>query len=292
MTLKPVTFKGRPYVVTWLLLTCVLVLPTQVFAEVKLSLGLYTSDRPTVLVKKFAPLTGRLAQKMSIELGEPVRIKFHISKTYAEGVQALVSGKVDFARLGPASYVLASNQNPEISILAIETKKGKKRFNGVICVRSDSDIHTVSDLKGKRFAFGSETSTIGRYLSQQYLLKHNIKSHDLKSYEYLGRHDKVGYGVSRGLYDAGALKESTFNKLVKKGQKIRALAKFENITKPWVARSGLDNHITDALQKVLLDLTDVEILDALNKDGFVKGTADDYVLIQQAIKSNGNFFQR
>jgi len=174
----------------------------------------------------------------------------------------------------------------------METKKGKKRFKGVICVQKDSPINNIYELKGKRFAFGNEHSTIGRYLAQKYLVKHGIKAHDLAAHNYLGRHDKVGYAVAKGQFDAGALKESTFKKLVQKGQPLRVIASFDNVTKPWVAREGLDQKTQDALQRTLLSIKDKKILQALKKDGFATTSIEDYQIIKHAIKTNEEFFAK
>ena len=188
---------------------------TDAMAEIKLTFGVYTADKPTVVVKKFKPLLNVLENSLTRQLGEKVKIKLQIANTYDSGIENLTSGQVDFARLGPASYIEAKNQQPGIGVLALEAKKGKKQFNGVICVRADSPIKTISDLKTKRFAFGDKKSTIGRYLSQLYLFKNGLKAKDLSAYNYLNRHDKVGAAVASGQYDAGALKESTFTRLVK-----------------------------------------------------------------------------
>lgn len=230
--------------------TCVLLtVSPQINAEIKLSFGLYTSDKPTTLVKKFRPILNTLEKKMSSSIGEKVSIKLSITKSYEQGILALSKGNIDFTRLGPASFIHALKHNPNISLLAMETKKGKKSFKGVICVQKNSAIKNVSELKGKKFAFGNKHSTIGRYLSQKYLLTHGIKANDLANYIYLGRHDKVGYSVAKGQFDAGALKESTFKKLVKKGQALRKIAEFDNVTKPWVARENLNHKILSALKK-------------------------------------------
>ena len=261
-------------------------------ADLKLSFGLYTSDKPTTLVKKFRPILNSLENSMSNALDTKVSIKLSIAKSYEQGILALSKGEIDFARLGPASFINALEQNPNISLLVIETKKGKKRFKGVICVQKDSPINNISELKGKRFAFGNKHSTIGRYLSQKYLVKHGIKAHDLAAHDYLGRHDKVGYAVAKGQFDAGALKESTFKKLVKKGQALRIIASFDNVTKPWVARAGLNHKTQDALQSALLSIKDKKILKALKKDGFATASIEDYQIIKYAIKTNEEFFAK
>lgn len=264
----------------------------QVHADVSLSFGLYSSDKPTSLVKKFRPILNSLEKTLSTDLQTQVSIKLSITKTYESGITALVNGEVDFARFGPASYVMASEKNPDISLLAMETKNGKKQFKGIICVHKNSTIKTVAGFKGKRFAFGDKRSTIGRYLSQQYLMERGIKARDLAAYDYLDRHDKVGYAVAQGKYDAGALKESTFKKLVKKGLPLREFASFDNVTKPWVARAGLDKKIRNALQKALLNLKDKKVLKAIKKDGFTAATNEDYAPIRHSISINKAFFSK
>lgn len=260
-------------------------------AEVSLNFGVYASDKPTTMVKKFKPILNDLEEIMSRELDEPVSIRMQISSSYENGIQAIASGKVDFARLGPASYVEVVKLDPAVRLLAMESKEGSKRFNGVICASGLNQIQSVNDLKGKRFAFGDEKSTIGRYLSQQYLLQHGIKAADLGSYEYLGRHDRVGYAVAAGEFDAGALKESTFKKLLKKGVVLRPIATFQNVTKPWVARSGLRERVFSVLRLALLEYNNPGGLKALGKDGFVAGSHEDYIPIITAVRNNPEFFE-
>ncbi|MET0119041.1 MAG: PhnD/SsuA/transferrin family substrate-binding protein [Sedimenticola sp.] len=261
------------------------------YAEIALNFGVYTTDKPTTVVRTFKPALRVLAKDLTQRLNEPVTIRIQVANSYEKGTDDITEGRVDLTRLGPVSYILVKEQSPEIDILAIESKKGKKRFNGVICVHQDSTIQQMEDLRGLRFAFGNEQSTIGRYLSQKYLNDHGIKAVDLAGFDYLGRHDKVGHAVGSMQYHAGALKESTFKKLVKKGVPIRALATFPNVTKPWVARAGLDKKIKEALSESLLSMDDPEALSALGKDGFVSGDDDDYAIIRSAMSENTLFFE-
>jgi len=159
-------------------------------------------------------------------------------------------------------------------------------------VVSDSPIESISELAGRSFAFGNKVSTIGRYLSQAYLLEHGIGSEDLANYDYLGRHDRVGHAVAVGSYDAGALKEGTFNKLVKKGLPLRALAKFPNVNKAWVASSYLDDAIFRELQSVMLSLNDESLFKPFSRKRFVAGEVADYDIIRNAINTNRRFFDK
>lgn len=263
-----------------------------VVAQIELTFGLYKSDKPTVMVKKFRPILNELETALAKRLHEPVAIKIHIAKTYSGGVADIVQGKVDFSRLGPASYVTAKKEQPALTLLAMESKKGKKTFNGVICVKKDSPIKRVTDIKGKRFAFGNQDSTIGRYLAQQFLYNSGIRLSDLKHYAYHKRHDQVAYVVAEGNFDAGALKESTYKRLHKKGLQLKKLVTFKNVTKPWVARAGLPAKQLAALQQALLNFHTVTSNKKYQKNHFVKGTDTDYAVIRKAILDNNRFNNR
>ena len=101
----------------------------------------------------------------------------------------------------------------------------------------------------------------------------------------------VPSGVSTGRFEAGALKESTFRALVAKGQPLRAITSFKNVTKPWIARSGLPEPVHKALRQALLDLKDPAILRTLNKDGFLPADDADFEVIRYAIEENAEFFK-
>ena len=264
-------------------------LPDPGSQTLKLTFGVYTSDSATEMVKQFAPILEALDSDLGELLGERVQTNLRVASTYEGGVDDLVSGRVDFARMGPASYVMAKELDDGIRIIAIESKRGSKFFQGVFCVHADSPIQEIEDLKGERFAFGDPRSTIGRFLAQQLLVEHGIRSEDLAGFDYLGRHDKVGMAVGRKKYAAGALKESTFKKLAAAGEPIRAIASFPNVTKPWIARPGMSPEIFQALQQVLLGMDDALALKSLKKDGFLIGTDADYNAIREAIESSRAF---
>jgi len=273
--------------------------------------GTYAADKPTETVRQFKPFLSFLERELAVMLDEPVTIKMKISKEYSDSIDQLASGAVDFARFGPASYVTVKIKNQDTQIIAIESKGGKKRFKGVIAVHIDSPLTSLADLSNLRFAFGDELSTIGRYLAQSELLEAGISGQDLSQFEYLGRHDLVGTAVGNGSFDAGALylgrhdlvgtavgngsfdagalKESTFKKLVKKGVPIRALVKFDNVTKPWIASSQMSPQILNAMQAIMLDPKNLDEMKSIAKNGFLAGSDADYDLIRKAMARSENF---
>jgi phosphonate transport system substrate-binding protein len=258
-------------------------------ADISIKFGTYAPDKPSAMVKQLSPSLKELSRLTSEILGEPVDIQLKIVRGYAAGIKQIVEGKVDFTRVGPASYVAAKDASPRIKILAMEKKRGKKTFNGIIAVHRDSPLNTLQDLRGKTFGFGNQRSTLGRYFAQLHLMEAGIRGSDLESFRYLGRHDKVGRAVGAKLVDAGALEETTFYKLVKAGVPIRAIAKMENATRPWIARSGLNPRLFEGLQKAMLGLKNKQALKALRFDGFLPGSDSDYAATRRAIRENKHF---
>jgi len=282
--------RGNFYrLLTTLLLFCTLY-PTGSHAQIEFNFGVYTTDKPTAMVKAFRPILSALEESLSEKLQDNVSIRLQVASTYQKGIDALATGEVDFAMLGPASYIEALAKQPALKILALDSKDGSKTRNGVICVREDSDIEKISDLKGKRFAFGNERSTIGRYLSQALLMDNGITAQSLESFEYLGRHDRVAHSVSQGNHDAGALKEGTYKKLKKKGLKLRTLANISLVNRPWVAGADFEETLFKALKESMLGLNAPKAFKAMGRKQFVEGADADFREIRSAILDNAEFF--
>ena len=262
--------------------------------EVELVFGVYTSDQPTTMYRMFTPIMEELQEGAEAELKRPVSIEMKIYKTYEEALTGFAKGEVDFVRFGPASFVLTEQQSPKIEVLAVEQKKGAVVSKGMIVVRRESEIRSVADLRGKSFAFGDVNSTIGRYLAQDVLLKNGIKAEDLGSFAYLGRHDMVFGRVAVGDFDAGSIKSGTFLKLNKRRKlknrgQLRAIATFDNVTKPWIARAGLPTDVKRALRVALLGDHPEEVLKGLKIDGFVAVQDQHFKPVRLAMKRAKGF---
>jgi len=253
-----------------------------------LTFGVYTTDRPTVLYRQFLPVLEALQDAMAAELRQPVDIQLRIFRDYDSARVALVEDEIDFVRFGPSSYILARRENPCVKLLAMEHVDGQKTFKGMIVVRKESPIRSAEDLRGRRFAFGDENSTIGRYFAQEMLVGAGIHAGDLARYEYLGRHDKVFKAVEKGDFDAGSLKSGTFEQLNTENQ-LRVLVEFDVVTKPWVARAGLDRRVTEAITASLMKIRDPQVLAALGVSGFTTATDDDYAPIRQSMVESERF---
>jgi phosphonate transport system substrate-binding protein len=252
-------------------------------ASLTLTFGVYQTDKPSEVYRQFRPVVDALSRALKTHYGSPVAIDFKSYGSYDGGLNAIVQGEVDMMRLGPASYVLAKRKEPGVQLLVMEEKKGKRRFKGVIAVRTDSSYKTLAELKGIRFAFGNENSTIGRYLAQDELIRAGIFAADLPGSKFLGRHDKVAKAVQLGDFEAGSLKMSTFKKMNGNGD-LRILKDFDNVTKPWVARAGLAPRLVEALRQGLLEMQDEKALKALRVSGFGMTSDEEYSFVREAME--------
>lgn len=258
-----------------LLLVSVLGLVANPAAAVQtLRFGSYASERPSEELRKLEPFKRYLEASLK-EQGLPVNVEISIFATYEEGLDALVTGDIDFSRLGPASYILAKRKNHDLTLLASEAHGGDKSFPAVIVVARDSPIKTIADLRGKRFAFGDPNSTAGRYLPQAELARAGVNARNLASYEFLGRHDKVLFAVASGRFDAGATNVNTFTKYAD-AKNLRELVRYPSPTHAWTARSKLDPAMVKALRKALLDMADPALTELIDRNGFLPATDGDY----------------
>lgn len=144
-----------------------------------------------------------LADYLSKNLGIPV--DFQITKDYDTSVDLLVEGKVELAYLGPLTYVKAHQRDPQVEPLVtpIDKVTGRPWYTSAIVVRKDSGIQKVQDLKGKRFAFVSKSSTSGYLVAMAYFQEIGINpDRDFAKVQYAGSHDKVKLALISGEVDA------------------------------------------------------------------------------------------
>ncbi|PCJ95830.1 MAG: phosphonate ABC transporter substrate-binding protein [Hyphomicrobiales bacterium] len=266
--------------------------PLVALAEETLVFGTYAFEKPTTTVQKMRPILNVLENRLQELLGRPIKIRLQITQNYYGAIQDLAQGRVDFGRYGQAAYVLAKDENPDLEILAVEGNQKKKSFQSVIIVHDDSQMFSLDDLVGKSFAFGSKYSTTGRYFPQSFLASHGVTARNLSRYSYLERHDRVGWAVSDRSYDAGAVSKWIYEDLRRRGAKIRPIASFASVTKPWIARSGLSVEMKTAIREALISLRGVKVLDLIKKDCFIPGDDSDYDNVRLAIENNKLFFAK
>lgn len=143
-----------------------------------------------------------VARMLSVATG--YSIEATVPTSYAATIEALCAGRVHVAWFAPASYVLANARcGAEVGLISI--RSNLPYYGAQILVRPDLGAKSVSDLRGKRFAFGDPASTSSYIWPAVYLKKKGIDVERFFSQTvFAGGHDKVVIAIYQGSVDAGA----------------------------------------------------------------------------------------
>jgi len=143
-----------------------------------------------------------VAELLQKETG--LHFKTSVATSYAAVIEAMGAGKVDIGWLPTFGYVLAKDKY-DVELLLIVQRFGSPFYRGQIMVRADSGIHSLNDLKGKRFAFVDPASTSGHLYPKTLLLS---KGFDPKTFfgksVFAGSHNAVVLSLYKGEVDGGA----------------------------------------------------------------------------------------
>ena len=140
-------------------------------------------EAPTELARKFSPLGRYLQGRLNMP------IEWTPVTDYAAAVEALVNGKVDLAWFGGFTFVQASVRSGR-QVIPLVQRAEDQNFRSVFITGAASGIHTLAELKGRTFSFGSQSSTSGHLMPRSYLLQAGIDpDRDLRRVSYSGAHD-------------------------------------------------------------------------------------------------------
>ena len=236
--------------------------------------------------QRFAPLAKYLEQKT----GHPITVR--VGRDYNEHVSAIGGNQVDIAFMGPAPYVLMVAMHGRKPMLARIEVNGKPVLGGTIIARTDGPLRSLSDLKGRRFAFGDRESTMSALVPQYMLQEAGVPLSALRGYDYLGSHKNVALGVLGGDYDAGAVKQEIFDELAPRG--LRVLAQLPTVSEHvFVARSNLPPELVDKLRHALLSLATEpdgqQIMQSMHKGmtAMVPASDQDYQSLRAMMRTLG-----
>ena len=162
------------------------------------------------LTKKNDPTTyDGLIGYLQTKLG--IQVEIVVAKDYEDLANLILAQKVDIADLTPFNYVKVKQLDPKVQLLARQIATGASTFSAYFITRTDSDISTLFDLKGKRLALVDQRSTSGYLLPIGSLLSAGLDpKRDLKTFEFVGTHEGVIEAVRSQKFDAGAVWSGAF----------------------------------------------------------------------------------
>lgn len=234
-------------------------------------------------------------------------VKTFVATDYIALVEALRSGKIDFAFLPPFSLIKAE-QVADAQVLMKAVRHGRSVFYSAIIVRADKGYNKVEDLAGKNIAWVDPASASGFIYPKAMLkLKKKIDADTFfRRQVFAGAHDAVVLAVLNGTVDAGATfvndtegKDGAWQLFLKRpgeAQKIKMIFVSDPIPGETISTSKkfYQEHkaLVDQFTKILGGMgADKEgkqvLIDLYNIESMVPATSKEFQPVRDAAKAIG-----
>ncbi len=263
-----------------------------------LTLGVITSENEADRIERYKPVRAYFEKTLGVD------IKWRTATDYAGIIEGVKAGKIEIARLGPASYAKAwMVMDGEVEPLVGEIDNyGAFGYHAVVIVKKDSPFQTVEDLKGKRFAFADPNSTSGHQAPRYFLGEAGIDADKhFGSATFSGSHENSVMGLVNGTFDGAATwwrndERSNMTRMEGKGMiepgQWRIIWKSPKLpSSPWTMHTSLPEDMRNDITTALLRMKDDDpaawkALTDGKAQSYREVTHEDYEAIVRMIKSN------
>jgi phosphonate transport system substrate-binding protein len=157
------------------------------------------------LREQYKPLLASLEQR----LGR--RVVLSVPSSYQALISELLSGNVDLASMGPASYAIAKNQDPSVTAFATVqsiggefTQPGGHTYRSLLIALKGHGIARAQDLKGRDVMLSDPASTSGSVIPRKEFgdqVRMSLEQYFGKL-GYSGSHDRSLETLKKGYVDA------------------------------------------------------------------------------------------
>jgi phosphonate transport system substrate-binding protein len=181
----------------------------------------------------FVPVFGAISRMTDLHFD------IRVGQSYGAVVEGMANGLAEIGFFGPVSYLQARNRGGA-ELLAVGVEKGQSVYYSALFVKGDSPVTSVSELRGRRVAFGDVNSTSSFAYPVAMLITAGLDpARDLGAVLMTGSHANSLKALQHGQADAASASLDSFEKAVKQGaikpDEIRVLAKSEPIPYPPLA---------------------------------------------------------
>ena len=230
------------------------------------------------------------------------KVEFYMPTSYSTVVEALIGKWVDVAVLGPYSYVIANDKEPDVQVFATYAKKPGyiqeegPGYKAALITRKDSKFSTIESLKGSVVGLTDPASTSGNLVPRVVFTK--VIDQPLEDYfkkiVYTGGHDLSTMAVYEGKVDAAFVATHRFDNVIERG-----MVKKEDFNylwyspavpqDPFVYRGGLCPELKEKIAQTFLTLQNEPsckpFLENVKSNKFVEMTSADYDVIRDLKKA-------
>ena len=239
-------------------------------AETLLRLGVFPFYDFKTMLRMFAPVASLLEEDLGIT------VELVSAENRKEFNKRTENGNYDLVWTCPACY-LKVHESAGFNAIA----RGVPPFKGVVMVRKDSGIESISDLKGKKVAAVSPYSIAGYLFFRNKLMDEGLIPQKDVTIEFVNLPESIPFKVYNGSYDAGVFSEDTLLRSqlldsVRKSMKV-ILTSIPIPQPPFAVKKSMDKGTAKKIQESLLSINDIDkfagILSELNLKGIE--AADD-----------------
>ncbi|MBI3480806.1 MAG: putative selenate ABC transporter substrate-binding protein [Nitrosomonadales bacterium] len=254
-----------------------------------LRVSVMSEESPPVLRRKLKPLIDYLEKKIGM------KIEFRPAHDGDTLVDALLDQKMDMVWLDGFYFIRAKARSNDQVIPLVQRAEDEQSQSVFVTTRAD--INALDDLKGKRFAFGAETSASGHLMPRSFLLAAYINPDTDMQPSYAASPDATVAAVASGRADAGVLGSASWQQLIEQGR-VDPKAVHVFYTTPgyhdynWTVRADMDFNLRQKLSDAFLALdrnnpTDKEILYLRRASKFIPSQTENYAAIEAAARRAG-----
>ncbi|ASU37576.1 phosphonate ABC transporter substrate-binding protein [Herbaspirillum sp. meg3] len=261
-------------------------------------------ERPARLRMAFVPQgelqdDGAAMKPLFDDLERALRMPVEIitPASYGAVTEGLLAGALDVARLGPATYVSARKNDPQITPFATLLRMADGFSDGstaayysMLIVRQHGPITSISGLKGKRLALADPDSTSGALIPLHVFSRQLGTSLDkyFSRIGYSGNHEQSVTAVLNKEVDAAFIASANLGSLIAAGKvkrsDIRVLWKSAPIPfDPFVYRGQLCDDIKKKIRAVFFNKKSANVqstLSAIHAQEFVPAMDKNYNIIR------------
>jgi len=227
----------------------------------------------------------RFMKYMEKELGS--KITLVVPENYAAVINSLTEKKLDFALLGPKTYIESTKHADVEVVVRVVGEDGQDGYKGLIITKKGSGLKTIADLKGKTWAFTDPNSTSGTLIPTVYFAAqaHIEPEKYFSKVIFSGSHAKSILMVKNGEIDAA----STNN--VSMGRDSGRDWNNEDFNIVWesqliphdmiVYQRSLSDKFKHAFEKAAVAYNDEQGLKDMAVSKLIPATDEDYVFIRK-----------
>ena len=233
---------------------------------------------------------------LSNELG--ISIKLKTLANYKAVIEEFQNGDSDAAFLGSFDYVVAHLLNGAEVVARPELLDGASTYKGLIFVRSDSDIHTPEQMKGKTLVLVDRYTTAGYLFPLKYFKENGIENPEsfFKKVYFAGSHDAAVIAVLQGEADVGACKDTVYRQLEGELEglsgKLTILTSGREVpSNAFVVNGSMNPHMRERIEQALLAMDRTadgkRALEKFRARRFLHTTDADYAGVNELVEFLG-----